>query len=55
MDTQNYTSRPVAYEHLSALLSSASSYNVLLVERAIAGLWRLLLIIANKVLCFEVQ
>ncbi|EJD05730.1 Sec7-domain-containing protein [Fomitiporia mediterranea MF3/22] len=39
---------PVVYEHLSALLSSATSYNILLVERAIAGLWRLLLVIADK-------
>ncbi|KAL5533225.1 GEA2 [Sanghuangporus sanghuang] len=39
---------PVAYEHLSSLLSSASSYSILLIERAVAGLWRLLLVIANK-------
>ncbi|KAI5124326.1 hypothetical protein M0805_008933 [Coniferiporia weirii] len=39
---------PVVYEHLSALLSSAPSYSILLVERAVAGLWRLLLIIADK-------
>ncbi|KAH8117228.1 Sec7-domain-containing protein [Phellopilus nigrolimitatus] len=39
---------PVVYEHLSALLSSASSYSVLLIDRAVAALWRLLLIIADK-------
>ncbi|KAL5490206.1 GEA2 [Sanghuangporus weigelae] len=39
---------PVAYEHLSSLLSSASSYSILLIERAVAGLWRLLLVIADK-------
>lgn len=42
-------SRPIVYEHLSALLASASNYNSILVERAVAGLWRLMLIISDTV------
>ncbi|KAF9262202.1 Sec7-domain-containing protein [Marasmius fiardii PR-910] len=39
---------PIVFEHLSALLSSASQYSVLLIERAVVGLLRLCLILAQK-------
>ncbi|KAJ7197212.1 hypothetical protein GGX14DRAFT_471834 [Mycena pura] len=39
---------PTVFEHLSALLSSSTQYSFLLVERAVVGLLRLCLIIANK-------
>ena len=41
--------RPVVYEHLSALLSSAAQYSVLLIERAVVGLWRLCFILVDIV------
>ncbi|KAL0577890.1 GDP/GTP exchange factor for ARF [Marasmius crinis-equi] len=39
---------PIVFEHLSSLLSSASQYSVLLIERAVVGLLRLCLILAQK-------
>ncbi|KAG9226057.1 hypothetical protein CCMSSC00406_0008719 [Pleurotus cornucopiae] len=39
---------PIVFEHLSAVLSSANHYSVLLVERAIVALLRLCLILATK-------
>ncbi|KAK7440220.1 GDP/GTP exchange factor for ARF [Stygiomarasmius scandens] len=39
---------PVVFEHLSALLSSASQYSVLLIERAVVSLLRLCQILAQK-------
>ncbi|KAG7086681.1 hypothetical protein E1B28_002619 [Marasmius oreades] len=39
---------PVVFEHLSALLSSTSHYSILLVERAVVGILRLCLILAQK-------
>ncbi|KAJ8699472.1 GDP/GTP exchange factor for ARF [Pleurotus ostreatus] len=39
---------PIVFEHLSALLSSANHYSVLLIERAVVALLRLCLILATK-------
>ncbi|KAL4268665.1 SEC7 domain-containing protein [Pleurotus pulmonarius] len=39
---------PIVFEHLSAVLSSANHYSVLLVERAVVALLRLCLILATK-------
>jgi brefeldin A-resistance guanine nucleotide exchange factor 1 len=39
---------PVVFEHLSALLSASAQYSVLLIERAVVGLLRLCLILAQK-------
>ncbi|KIY43680.1 Sec7-domain-containing protein [Fistulina hepatica ATCC 64428] len=39
---------PIVFEHLSALLSTASQYSALLIERAVVGLLRLCLILANR-------
>ena len=41
--------RPVIFEHLSALLTASTHYSVLLIERAVVGLLRLALILAQKV------
>ena len=41
--------RPIVFEHLSALLSASTQYSVLLIERAVVGLLRLCLILAQKV------
>jgi golgi-specific brefeldin A-resistance guanine nucleotide exchange factor 1 len=41
--------RPIVFEHLSALLSAPTQYSVLLIERAVVGLLRLCLILAQKV------
>ena len=41
--------RPVIFEHISALLETAIQYSVLLIERAIVGLFRLTSLIINKV------
>lgn len=45
--------RPVVYEHLSALLSSAARYSALLIERVVVGLWRLCFILAKNVSQFS--
>lgn len=37
------------FEHISALLSAATQYSVLLIERAVVGLFRLCSIIVKKV------
>lgn len=42
-------SRPIVFEHLSGLLSASEQYSVLLVERAVVGLLRLCLIVAQFV------
>jgi brefeldin A-resistance guanine nucleotide exchange factor 1 len=47
--TEYFTDRPIVFEHLSALLSAASQYSVLLIERAIVGLFRLCSILLGKV------
>jgi brefeldin A-resistance guanine nucleotide exchange factor 1 len=39
----------VIFEHLSALLSASTHYSVLLIERAVVALFRLALILAQKV------
>lgn len=39
---------PIIFEYLSALLSSAQSYSVLLIERAVVGLLRLCLIVSEQ-------
>lgn len=39
---------PILFEHISALLSAASQYSVLLIERAVVGLLRLCLLLADK-------
>ncbi|KAJ7632227.1 hypothetical protein FB45DRAFT_989797 [Roridomyces roridus] len=39
---------PIVFEHLSALLSTSTQYSFLLIERAVVGLLRLCLIIAQK-------
>ena len=41
--------RPIVFEHISALLETATQYSVLLIERAIVGLFRLASLIINKV------
>ena len=41
--------RPIVFEHISALLETAIQYSVLLIERAIVGLFRLTSLIINKV------
>lgn len=41
--------RPIVFEHLSALLSASAQYSILLIERAVVGLLRLCLILAQKV------
>lgn len=41
--------RPIVFEHISALLSAATQYSVLLIERAVVGLFRLCSIIVDKV------
>lgn len=41
--------RPIVFEHLSALLSASTQYSILLIERAVVGLLRLCLILAQKV------
>jgi brefeldin A-resistance guanine nucleotide exchange factor 1 len=43
------TTRPIVFEHLSALLSSSTQYSVLLIERTVVSLLRLCLILAQKV------
>ena len=45
---------PIVFGHLSALLSSASQYSALLVERAVVGLLRICLILAVTV-CLPLQ
>jgi hypothetical protein len=42
-------SRPVIFEYISALLGSAQSYSVLLIERAVVGLLRLCLLVSETV------
>lgn len=42
-------SRPIVFEHLSALLSSSTQYSILLIERAVVCLLRLCQILANTV------
>ncbi|CED82462.1 Pattern-formation protein/guanine nucleotide exchange factor [Phaffia rhodozyma] len=37
---------PIAFEHISVLLSSASQYSILLIERAVVGLLRLCVVIS---------
>jgi golgi-specific brefeldin A-resistance guanine nucleotide exchange factor 1 len=44
--------RPIVFEHLSALLSASTQYSMLLIERAVVGLLRLCLILAQKVRSF---
>jgi len=44
-----YLTRPIVFEHLSALLSTSTQYSVLLVERAVVSLLRICLILAQKV------
>ncbi|WVR05849.1 hypothetical protein IAU60_002875 [Kwoniella sp. DSM 27419] len=39
---------PIIFEYISSLLSSAQSYSVLLIERAVVGLLRLCLIVSEK-------
>lgn len=39
---------PIIFEYISALLSSAQSYSVLLIERAVVGLLRLCLIVSEQ-------
>ncbi|OBZ75659.1 hypothetical protein A0H81_04473 [Grifola frondosa] len=39
---------PIVFEHLSALLSTPTQYSILLIERAVVGLLRLCLILAQK-------
>ncbi|RDB21501.1 hypothetical protein Hypma_011417 [Hypsizygus marmoreus] len=39
---------PIVFEHLSALLSAATQYSVLLIERAVVSLLRICLILAQK-------
>ncbi|ESK85960.1 golgi-specific brefeldin a-resistance guanine nucleotide exchange factor 1 (bfa-resistant gef 1) [Moniliophthora roreri MCA 2997] len=39
---------PIVFEHLSALLSSAGQYSILLIERAVVSLLRLCLILAQR-------
>ncbi|KZP23677.1 Sec7-domain-containing protein [Athelia psychrophila] len=39
---------PIVFEHLSALLSASTQYSILLIERAVVGLLRLCLILAQK-------
>lgn len=48
---QLFLIRPIVFEHLSALLhhDSAGQYSILLIERAVVGLLRLCLILAQKV------
>lgn len=41
--------RPIVFEHISALLETATQHSVLLIERAIAGLFRLASLIIEKV------
>lgn len=41
------------FEHISALLSPAERYSMLLIERAVVGLLRLCLIVAEKVIFYE--
>lgn len=40
---------PIVFEHLSMLLSSASVYSILLIERAVVGLLRLCLVLSTEV------
>lgn len=44
-----FPSRPIVFEHLSMLLSSASVYSILLIERAVVGLLRLCLVLSTEV------
>ncbi|KAF7972108.1 hypothetical protein HWV62_18936 [Athelia sp. TMB] len=39
---------PIVFEHLSALFSASTQYSILLIERAVVGLLRLCLILAQK-------
>ncbi|KAL7423835.1 GDP/GTP exchange factor for ARF [Cryptotrichosporon argae] len=39
---------PIIFEYIAALLSSAQSYSVLLIERAVVGLLRLCLLVSEK-------
>lgn len=41
--------RPIVFEHISGLLTTSEQYSVLLVERAVVGLLRLCLIVAQFV------
>lgn len=41
--------RPIVFEHISALLETAVQYSVLLIERAIVGLFRLTSLVIDKV------
>lgn len=40
---------PIVFEHISALLETATQHSVLLIERAIVGLFRLASLIIDKV------
>lgn len=44
-----YSSRPVVFEHLSALLATPTQYSILLIERAVVSLLRICLILAQRV------
>jgi brefeldin A-resistance guanine nucleotide exchange factor 1 len=48
-------SRPVIFEYISALLGSAQSYSVLLIERAVVGLLRLCLLVSETVSRVEID
>lgn len=41
--------RPIIFEYVSSLLTSAQSFSVLLIERAVVGLLRLCLIVSETV------
>jgi len=41
--------RPIVFEHISGLLETAIQFSVLLIERAIVGLFRLASLIIEKV------
>jgi hypothetical protein len=44
--------RPIIFDYISSLLSSAQSYSILLIERAVVGLLRLCLLICDQVRSF---
>ncbi len=41
--------RPIIFDYISSLLTSAQSYSILLIERAVVGLLRLCLLICDQV------
>lgn len=47
--------RPIVFEFISSLLSSAQSYSILLIERAVTALLKLCLLICDEVCLLSID